>query len=53
MNSSLRPGDSFVCKLIQLGRPLYMDHFRRNGSSEESCYVAGERSGLTTLTIIS
>ena len=52
-NSSLRPGDSFVCKLFQLGRPLYMDHFRRNGSTEESCYVAGERSGLTTLSIIS
>lgn len=52
-NSSLRPGDSFVCNLFQLGRPLYMDRFRRNGSSEESCYVAGERSGLTTLAIIS
>ena len=52
-NSSLRPGDSFVCNLFQLGRPVYMDRFRRSGSSEESCYVAGERSGLTTLAIIS
>lgn len=49
LNSSLRPGDSFVCLWFQLGRPLYLDHFRRNGSTEEARYVAGERSGLTIL----
>lgn len=51
VNSSLNPGDSFVCGWFQIGRPLYLDHFRRDGSSEESRYVAGERSGLTTLVL--
>ena len=49
VNSSLRPGDSFTCQWFQMGRPLYLDHFRRNGSSDEARYVAGERSGLTVL----
>ena len=49
LNSSLQPGDSFVCAWFQLARPLYLDHFRRNGSSEEKRYVAGERSGLVLL----
>ncbi|MBR4775497.1 MAG: hypothetical protein IK008_05320 [Bacteroidales bacterium] len=49
LNSSLRHGDSFTCQWFQLGRPLYLDHFRRNGSIEEARYVAGETSGLTTL----
>lgn len=49
VNSSLRPGDSFACGWFQKGRPLYLDHFRRCGSADEARYVAGERSGLTTL----
>lgn len=48
-NSSLRPGDSFDCLQFQLGRPLYLDCFRRAGVAGESRYVAGERSGLVTL----
>ena len=51
VNSSLCPGDSFVCSWFQLGRPIYLDHFRHNGISNEARYVAGERSGLTTLEI--
>ena len=51
-NSSLRPGDSFECLQIQLGRPLYMDHFRRAGSLSEARYVAGERNGLTVVSFI-
>ena len=47
LNSSLRPGDSFECLQIQVGRPLYLDRFRRTGADGEARYVAGERSGLT------
>ncbi len=50
-NSSLKPGDSFKCLSFQLGRPLYLDHFLRNGSDVEKNYVAGERSGLTILNV--
>lgn len=49
LNSSLRPGDSFTCQWFQMGRPMYLDRFRRKGSADEARYVAGERSGLTTL----
>lgn len=53
VNSSLRPGDSFACCWFQLGRPLYLDHFRRLGTSGEARYVAGERNGLTTIEKLS
>ena len=49
LNSSLQPGDSFECLQIQVGRPLYLDRFRRAGSTAESRYVAGERHGLTSV----
>ena len=49
LNSSLQPGDSFECLQIQAGRPLYLDRFRRAGSTAESRYVAGERHGLTAV----
>ena len=52
VNSSLKPGDSFNCTIFQKDRPLYLDHFRRAGSDSESRYVAGERSGLTTLILL-
>lgn len=52
LNSSLKPGDSFECLQIQAGHPLYLDRFRRAGSSEEARYVAGERSGLTTVEVL-
>ena len=31
---------------------LYLDHFVRSGESEEHRYVAGERSGLTSVEVI-
>jgi len=49
LNSSLKPGDSFECLQLQPGRPLYLDHFRRSGSSEEKRYVAGEEHGLSSV----
>ena len=52
VNSSLRPGDSFECLQIQAGRPLYLDRFRRSGSDAEARYVAGERSGLTLVSVL-
>lgn len=48
-NSSLQPGDSFSCLQFQKGHPLYLDRFRRAGSTHEARYVAGERNGLTLL----
>jgi len=51
LNSSLRPGDSFECLQIQVGRPLYLDRFRRVGADGEARYVAGERSGLTLVKV--
>ena len=52
LNSSLRPGDSFECLQIQLGRPLYLDRFRRAEADGEARYVAGERSGLTLVKVM-
>ena len=52
VNSSLRPGDSFECLQIQAGLPLYLDRFRRSGSDAEARYVAGERSGLTLVSVL-
>ena len=52
INSSLQPGDSFECIQIQVGRPLYLDRFRREGADGEARYVAGERSGLTLVKIL-
>lgn len=51
-NSSIKPGDSFECIQIQVGRPLYLDRFRRAGSESETRYVAGERSGLTVVQLL-
>ena len=52
LNSSLRPGDSFECLQIQVGRPLYLDRFRRADADGEARYVAGERSGLTLVKLL-
>ena len=52
INSSLRPGDSFECLQIQVGRPLYLDRFRRAEADGEARYVAGERSGLTLVKLL-
>ena len=50
-NGSLRAGDSFSCLQFQLGKPLYMDCFRRAGdTSEENLrYAVGRENGLTML----
>ena len=52
INSSLRLDDSFECLQIQLGRPLYLDRFRRANTDGETRYVAGERSGLTLVKVL-
>lgn len=53
-NSSIRPGDSFSCLLIEKGRELYMDNFTRSGEEPVTGtrYVVGQLSGLTTAEII-
>ena len=52
LNSSLKPGDSFECLQLQVGRPLYLDRFRRAGATAEARYVAGERNGLTSVSLL-
>jgi len=52
-HSSLAPGDTFSCLRFQMGRPLYLDHFRRAGSASEANYVAGERHGLVQIEQVS
>lgn len=52
LNSSFRPGDSFKCLQFQIGVPLFLDCFRREGDEKEHRYVAGERNGLTVIEII-
>ena len=52
INSSLRLDDSFECLQIQLGRPLYLDRFRRANTDGETRYGAGERSGLTLVKVL-
>ena len=52
INSSLREGDTFSCLVFQKGSPLYLDRFVRSGETEEHRYVAGERSGLTSVEVV-
>lgn len=55
-NSSIKPGDTFSCIQMQIGREMYMDLFQRasdEGNADPNArYVVGQRSGLTTLEII-
>lgn len=51
-NSSLKPGDSFSCFQIQVGRELYLDKFSRKGSEDQTRYVVGQRNGITSATIL-
>jgi hypothetical protein len=50
-NSSIRPGDSFSCLLIEKGRELYMDNFTRSGEPEShgTRYIVGKSNGLTSV----
>ena len=52
LNSSLQPGDSFECIQIRVGRPLFLERFRRANADEEVRYVAGERSDLTLVKVL-
>ena len=51
-NSTMQPGDTFSCILLQKGRPLHLDNFRRADSEERLRYVVGINTGLTQLEII-
>lgn len=53
-NGSLRVGDSFSCMQFQVGIPLYMDSFRREGETSDGNqrYAVGRKNGLTLLEII-
>ena len=50
-NGSLRAGDTFSCLQFQVGKPLYMDCFQREGeaSGENQRYAVGRENGLTLL----
>ena len=52
LNSSMKPGDRFVCLQFQKGHELYLDDFQRAGEepSGENCrYAVGQEHGLTIL----
>lgn len=55
-NSSIEAGDTFTCFILQKGRPLYMDNFRKHSEGEHviqgARYAVGQNNGLTTLEII-
>ena len=51
-NSTMHPGDTFSCIQLQKGRPLHLDNFRKEGSSEKLRYVVGINTGLTILEVI-
>lgn len=55
-NSSISPGDTFNCFLLQKGRPMYMDNFRRRDEKEYvvsgARYAVGQDNGLTALEIL-
>lgn len=52
-NGSLRAGDTFSCLQFQLGKPLYMDCFEREGEStgQNQRYAVGRENGLTMLLV--
>ena len=52
-NGSLRAGDTFSCLQFQLGKPLYMDCFEREGEStgQNQRYAVGRENGLTMVEI--
>lgn len=49
-NAKLSPGDSFSCHKMQVGCEWRLEHVVRNES--DMSYVAGSRTGLTSLEII-
>lgn len=48
VNASIHTGTVLECRRLQTGLPAYMDLPDRKGS----CYVAGQKNGLTTLKIL-
>ena len=52
-NGSLRVGDTFSCLQFQLGKPLYMDCFEREGepTGQSQRYAVGRENGLTMVEI--
>lgn len=56
VNSSIEVGDTFTCFILQKGRPLYLDNYRKRKEEEQVIYGAryaiGQNNGLTTLEII-
>ena len=54
-NTSIMPGDSFLCLQFRKGRELYMECFTRDGEeygSSTACYVVGQTNGLTSVEVI-
>ena len=54
-NTSIMPGDTFLCLQFKKGRELYMECFTRCGEEacdSTACYVVGQTNGLTSVEII-
>lgn len=53
-NSTMQPGDSFSCGIMQHGQPLWTDDFQTaDGTKIKSRYIMGLHNGLTILQILS
>ena len=54
-NTSIMPGDTFLCLQFRKGRELYMECFTRCGEEacdSTACYVVGQTNGLTSVEVI-
>lgn len=51
VNAKVLSGDTFRASLFCIGQPLYVSDLRRADGSEWRSYVAGTRSGITSLRL--
>lgn len=50
--AKIQAGDTFHTQCFMLGHPLVISDLRRSGSSSPRCYIAGNRYGLSSITIL-
>lgn len=51
-NSKWQVGDTFLCKHIILGKPLYVDNLtNKDGVLKSAMYVVGEKGGISEKTV--
>lgn len=50
--AKIQSGDTFHARCFMLGHPLYISDLSRGGSGVPRCYIAGNRYGLSSVTIL-